>query len=262
MRRVGIALALTLAAIVATLAVGLPSSDAPPTPTGLSARAVSRPHTTRLPGPVVVLGDSVPAGTGCGCDAFGPLLARRIGAARGVRQHAQDGQTAAELADDLSRGGSLASDLRAASVVTVTVGANDFDSSLADDADCRDSSCFGPDLTRLRATLHTLLGRLRALTPPRARVLVTGYWNVFLDGAVAREHGPGYVATSDSLTRLVNSEIATAAGAAGATYVDLYRPFKGDGDVDDTPLLAPDGDHPSAAGHALIARLLAQALSS
>jgi lysophospholipase L1-like esterase len=60
----------------------------------------------------------------------------------------------------------------------------------------------------------------------------------------------------------VNRRIEAAASAHGATYVDLLTAFRGsDGSEDCTPLLAPDGDHPSAQGHALIARTLAAALA-
>ena len=44
----------------------------------------------------------------------------------------------------------------------------------------------------------------------------------------------------------------------GAHYVDLFRPFEQSG-RDVTSLMAPDGDHPNAAGHELIARTLLDA---
>ena len=50
-------------------------------------------------------------------------------------------------------------------------------------------------------------------------------------------------------------EAAVAAHEAGATYVDLYRPFQ-DRRGGPTGLLADDGDHPSARGHALTAEVL------
>ena len=51
-----------------------------------------------------------------------------------------------------------------------------------------------------------------------------------------------------------------ATRAEGATYVDLVQPFRSaddQGDVSD--LLASDGDHPNAQGHAVIARELVAA---
>ena len=98
---------------------------------------------------------------------------------------------------------------------------------------------------------------------PGARVLLTGYWNVFLDGTAARAKGTAqdYLHVADAVTREVNGEIRSAAAAHGSVFVDLFTPFRGaDGRKDCTPLLAADGDHPDAAGHALIARTLLAAL--
>jgi lysophospholipase L1-like esterase len=85
---------------------------------------------------------------------------------------------------------------------------------------------------------------------------MTGYWNVFEDGDVAKRQYPasGRIA-SDQLTVRTNTAIAAAARADDATYVDIYTPFE-DNAADITTLLATDGDHPNAAGHALIARIL------
>ena len=96
-----------------------------------------------------------------------------------------------------------------------------------------------------------------------ATVLVTGYWNVFLDGDVAAIRGVDYMRNSIALTRAENTQIAAAARAQQDTYVDIYTPFKGDsGAENDTSLLAPDGDHPNAAGHHTIALALESALTS
>jgi lysophospholipase L1-like esterase len=46
-------------------------------------------------------------------------------------------------------------------------------------------------------------------------------------------------------------------GATRVTYVSTYKPFKGaNGTNNPTRLLASDGDHPNARGHALIAAVL------
>jgi lysophospholipase L1-like esterase len=87
---------------------------------------------------------------------------------------------------------------------------------------------------------------------------VTGYWNVFEDGDVGAANGEAYVRDSDGLTLAVNAMIETETHRHGMVYVDLYTPFKDKGN--DTTLLATDGDHPSAAGHALITTLLHTAL--
>lgn len=210
---------------------------------------------------LVVLGDSVPAGTGCACTAFGTLLARLEGGPITLRQHAVDGLTAAELAGELGRtGDTLRAELRSADVVTVTIGANDLLDGSATSADCEGVACYAGRLQALRGSLQRVLSQVRTLAPT-AHLLVTGYWSVFLDGKVARSRGGSYVSTTDRVTRSVNSLIAAAARSERATYVDLYAAFKGDGGRDDTALLAPDGDHPSARGHRLIAGALQQALT-
>jgi lysophospholipase L1-like esterase len=88
-------------------------------------------------------------------------------------------------------------------------------------------------------------------------VLVTDYWNVFQDGDVGTaEHGAAFQSWSDALTRAESTRICGGAQSAGATCVSLYAPFKGNGSINPTSLLAADGDHPNAAGHQLIASTL------
>jgi lysophospholipase L1-like esterase len=109
--------------------------------------------------------------------------------------------------------------------------------------------------------LSSILAQISALHPDGgATLLVTGYWNVFLDGQVGCSRGTTYVQASNALTLADNALIASVTAAHGDKYVDVYTPFKGDGTRDDTALLAADGDHPNAAGHALIAGTLLQAL--
>ena len=151
--------------------------------------------------------------------------------------------------------------LRSATVVAVTIGANDFDDELAGQTQCAapGSTCFAGPTAALPGLLARVLQQVHELAPG-ARVLVTGYWNVFLDGEVGRAQGSDYVQTSDALTRQVDGLVQAAAVAAGATYVDVYDPFESRSLADLTALLAPDGDHPSASGHALLAQLLLAAV--
>jgi lysophospholipase L1-like esterase len=151
-----------------------------------------------------------------------------------------------------------------ADVVVVIMGANDVEATDPSDCDCKDdgSRCYSRDLATLTQNLDRVAAAVNALaTRPGARVLLTGYWNVFLDGSAARARGADYVQVADDVTREVNARISSAAAAHGAVYVDLFTPFRGaDGSKDCTALLAADGDHPDAAGHALIARTLLAAL--
>lgn len=226
------------------------------------ASALRPGHTAGVPTAihgVVGLGDSVPSGTDCACTNYVTLVARSLAA----RQHlpvpvtnlAANGQTTSGLLAQRTEPATRQA-LARASVAIVTVGANDFNPHLIDDQPCRtpdSTGCYGSELTALEPGLQAVLDQIRGAMPPGAHVLVTGYWNVFRDGRVGAAEGTAYVANSDALTRTVNADLATAAAATGTDYVDLYTPFKGDGSRDDTPLLAPDGDHPNAAGHQMIA---------
>jgi lysophospholipase L1-like esterase len=66
------------------------------------------------------------------------------------------------------------------------------------------------------------------------------------------------VSWSRTVSRSANAAICAAARAGHATCVDTYRPFlAGDGEPDE--YLSDDGDHPNAAGVALIVRRLVAA---
>ncbi len=215
------------------------------------------------PGHLVVLGDSVPAGNGCGCEPYPVLLGRALStptAPVAVTDVGTGGLTTAGLLAQLDDPG-LRQSLRSATVVEVTIGANDFDDALAGQPRCAaaGSTCFAGPTAALPGLLGTGAAEVRDLAPG-ARVLVTGYWDVFLDGAVGRAQGSDYVQTSDALTRQVDGLVQAAAVAAGATYVDVYGPFESRSPAGLTALLAPDGDHPSASGHALLAQLLLAAV--
>ncbi|WP_412734381.1 SGNH/GDSL hydrolase family protein [Krasilnikovia sp. MM14-A1259] len=218
---------------------------------------------------VVGLGDSVPAGDECDCTSYVSLVGRHEAQRRGgsavVANLAQGGLTTAGLLDQLEDS-SVRHQISAANLVIVTIGANDFDPDPVADDSCRapDVSCFRSTLRQQAAQLDAVLEKVDGLLGDRsATVLITGYWNVFLDGDVAAANGDDYVRNSIALTQTENAQIAAAAQARGATYVDLLTAFKGaSGTKDDTPLLADDGDHPNAAGHAKIAEALESVLAS
>lgn len=264
-----IAAALVTAACgtVPASATGTASSAAP------STRPTSDPATTPSAAPsgttpatlrVVGLGDSVTSGEHCDCDdyvtGFGHLLAARTGGKVHVTDDGESGSTSEDLADELTANDDddrvLQADVTDADVVVVTMGANDLAPALdAWRAGSCDASCTDPEVASMRSDLDRVLDRVQALTGGHARVLVTTYWNVFTDGDVARSaERSGYLAWSDALTREANAAITAVADAHAATLVDLYAPFKGDGSGDPTNLLASDGDHPDAAGTALISR--------
>ena len=236
---------------------------------GSGAGATVPPRET--PFLVTALGDSIPAATNCdGCSAFVDLFAHRIGQRHHRRVDVANlgvaGATSADLLDSLALDPDYASVLNATNVLTVTIGANDFFPDLDPyfDGDCDALDCFDEDLVTMGETLGAVLREVSALRSGNlADVLVTGYWNVFPDGAVAEAmYGPDFVRDSATLTKRANDVIESAAAAAGATYVDLVVPFKGvDGSGDPTDLLADDGDHPNQAGHEAISDALWAALA-
>jgi lysophospholipase L1-like esterase len=223
------------------------------------------------PGPwsLVGLGDSITAAQGCSsCSPFVDLYAREITRATSIPISVANlgvgGSTSADLLASLSDEQPAASRVRSADVITVTIGANDFAPQLDTALSGRcggidDLECFETALSTLQVNLTAILQRIAELRADHVTaVRVTGYWNVFLDGAVAAHtYGPTFVRSSDELTRRVNTVIKQVTDRSQAQYVDLYRPFKGETGGDDTSLLADDGDHPSQAGHLQIAESLA-----
>jgi lysophospholipase L1-like esterase len=254
--------ALLLTALVAAFAGG-----------GAVSQVPQRPDPATRPGPatgqlhVVALGDSVTSGTRCDCVAFpsmyGDLLHGRTGDSVSVDNLGAGGLDSTDLLNRLDQPRSpMTRATSTADVVLLTIGANDFGDHHDDitTGQCTDGDCVTDELGQLRTNLQRILAQIRSLRagdPPV--VLVTDYWNVFEDGEVARRNFPadGRAATT-TLTRNANQVIASTAGADGAVFVDLYDAFEDSG-KDVTSLLAPDGDHPNAAGHALIARLLLDA---
>lgn len=246
------------------------STGATPT-TGASASRSPSPTGSPSPSPtpagpvqVVALGDSVTAGTACGCTSFPTLYQRGLAEKTGLKVELDDrgesGATTTDVLDDLGSDGGRS--VAGADVVLVTIGANDF-ADVADDVEngtCgTDVACAQDDLAGLRTHLTTLMTTIRTLRDGRpTAVLVTGYWNVFEDGDVAdADYTAAGTRQSDTLTKQVNAVEESVAKAGGGTYVDLYAPFKGEaGEKDPTALLADDGDHPDADGHQVIARAL------
>jgi len=213
---------------------------------------------------VVALGDSVTAGSVCGCDAFplvyARLLSRQQGRVVRVENLGVGGLGSAGMLQQLGQR-STARAVAAADVVLVTIGANDFSDKKSDvtQATCErpgNGDCVSDELDAMRRRVADALARIHRLRHGApTRVLVTGYWNVFEDGKVARDsYSSAGVAATVRLTVRANEQLRRAAEEQGATYVDLLGPFRGAGDV--TRLLAGDGDHPDAAGHRLIERTL------
>jgi lysophospholipase L1-like esterase len=217
---------------------------------------------------VVALGDSVTSGGACNCTAFpevyGGLLGQRIGSKVMVDNRGVGGLDSAGLLGQLGQKDDAAA-VAGADVVLLTIGANDFGDhhdqvTAANCANAAGGDCVSQEIGQLSGDLQRILARIRTLRQDKpTTVLVTGYWNVYEDGEVAQKaFSPEGVAATVDLTRRVNAVVASVTGAQGAKYVDLFGPFEKRG-KEVTSLLAPDGDHPNAAGHLLIAQVLVQA---
>ncbi|WP_285683349.1 SGNH/GDSL hydrolase family protein [Actinoplanes sp. NBRC 103695] len=205
------------------------------------------PAPPRQEASVVGLGDSVPAGTACGCTPFPDLFARMLVPPAAVADLARPGVTSAMVLAGL-RDGPDEPPARRATVVLIMVGANDMADAFGD------GSSAGP-ADKVRENVAAIVRTVRALHPA-ASVLVFGYWNVVRDGAAAQgAYTADQVARAAALTDACNEALRQAAADTGAVFVDTRRLFKGaDGSGDPTALLAADGDHPNAAGHELIAQ--------
>ncbi len=235
------------------------STSAPSAPSAPSTPAATRPAVRSVLG----LGDSVPAGARCDCTSYVVQLAEELGeqehAVVRVENLAVNGLTSLRLLQQVRAAHTLADPEQ---VTVVTIGANDLSARDLARPDCTapaSLACYQDDLAAMRAHVSAIAATLLSGPGPHGPVLLTGYWNVFLDGTVGAANGPAYVRDSQALTRAANASLRAVAHRYGLLYVDLYAAFQTDPDV--TSLLAPDGDHPSAAGHALITRLLRRALA-
>ena len=212
---------------------------------------------------VVALGDSVPFGSACGCAPYPSLLAKQLshvtGHAVSSVNDARPGFTSTDVLTQVQTSASVIADIRSAGVVTLEIGANDIAYSAACGAV---ASCYAPTLPQVQANITSIVQRIRSLTADRpVAIVLLDYWNVWLGGRYAAAQGPAYVAASTSLTHAESVMISAIAQSTGSAYVDLRLAFRGPDDADDeTGLLAPDGDHPNAAGHAEIADVTGQTL--
>ena len=210
-------------------------------------------------GTMVVFGDSVASGARCGCTPFPVLYATKV--ASHTRRHvrmindAVSGATSATVLQAVEHGSQRAA-VSASGTVLLMIGANDFlgpfNSVLAHRQDSYDA--YRPAAGRVRANVTATIRAIRALRPG-VRIVVAGYWNVVRDGRVGRsQYGAWGMRKALLATHWANRAIYRAAVASRVAFVSTLVGFKGiHRDHDPTWLLAPDGDHPNARGHAEIA---------
>lgn len=222
---------------------------------GGCARAIpAAPSRAAAAWSLVAVGDSVPRGTNCYCRPFPALtaddLSKTTGDAVRADNDAVAGATTASLLGQIRSDNPTITDMRAARMVEIEIGANDVSYTTA----CGTRvACYTPKLPGIRARLSAIVERSHRLRPGAAVVLFD-YWNVWLGGRYAAAKGPAYVRAADALTDAVNSIVRSVAAKTHSGYVDLRAAFKGPNyNYDETHFLASDGDHPNATGHRRIA---------
>lgn len=168
------------AATSATTPAGTSPADTASSRTASSGASATARHPTGTLS-VVVLGDSVPAGTACDCSGFGTLVADQLGSTQGrtvsVDNEAVPGSTSDDVVDQL-QDDSIRSAVASADLVIVETGANDFDTDAITDSDCTSAAdCYGDQLTRTQAHIASISGALAQLQPsppPRPCSWATG----------------------------------------------------------------------------------------
>jgi lysophospholipase L1-like esterase len=250
-------------------ALPLGTATAAPDPTGETSPATAPSGTSTgapsAPVQVVGLGDSVMAGTNCGCDGIAAEFAAALAARDRVSARAVNlgvgGYVTGDVLNDLKNDARTRRAVSRADVVLVIIGANDMYDALDNwkSGGCS-RACYTPVVTAMKSRLRSILAEIAALEGPRPHtVLVDGYWNIFTDGQVALHQGGwSQLSWSRTVTSAVNDAIQDAAAEASDTFVGLRSVFT---DVPD-PLLASDGDHPNAAGVRAIVKANLAALPS
>lgn len=277
---------LAIASLVCGCGGAVPPVPSPSAPATTAATSSVSPSSSGPPPSAaagihyVAFGDSIPfGGADCGCRGFpllfGDWVEQATGEAVDTKNFAQhDNNTAAREAVELSTHPDLVAALRAADIITVTLGHNDTPWNAIDDACDADHGPLDPDPTgtwkqetgpclqkevdRYRANLAAVLDQVIALRGGRPVVLrLTEQYNDIPGDPCC---GADAVKASATIKDAFNAAACEVVAAHGGLCIDVYHAFNGpDGRGDAGALLAGDHTHPSAAGHEKIAKLLEEA---
>lgn len=226
----------------------------------------------------VALGDSLAAGSGAEqgyVERYAAALVAGTDAEVTVANLGVPGWTSDDLLAALRTDPAFQEAVQGADVVTWDIGGND---ALITRARYRLGLCGGPDnqaclrsgLERFRRNWDAILAELLRLRPEGAVLLTMDLYNPFAAQDRRADSWPNDGGATDlevfaPYLEAMNRHIQTTAEAAGVRAVRLSRAFNGDGDGGAPATdryLAPDGIHPNDAGHAVIARLLAEAAAA
>jgi lysophospholipase L1-like esterase len=225
----------------------------------------------------VALGDSYAAGQGAGpylddcyrsANAYSELAADAM-AVKLVRNEACSGKTTQDVVKSQLRHLNKSTEL-----VTITAGGNDLKfgeivtycgSAMVNPTVAGAALCdkAGADATariasgQLAGDVASMIRSVKAAAP-RAKVVVTGYPYLYDPVAPGRPDPVSrFIDKATFLANGLNDAISRAAGATGATYVDVTAAFAGHGidsaapwiNLDPSAPTSPDNFHPNAKGY-------------
>ena len=226
----------------------------------LVAGFTAAPATAARPDPVyIALGDSYAAGTGGGLytaqpdkiPSASPCL-QTAASYPAVRNATLNLGCFGAKTEDVSGIATLyASELAAATVVTVTVGGNDIDTgqvAFACTASASSPACQTALYNSLVVKLRELPGKIKAMLQtvkskaPNARVVLTGYPRLFTVSAGLTAEQTQAARSMNSAADLLNATIAFSALVNRAGYVSVTDKFAGHGIGSTSPwIVGPTG---------------------
>jgi len=212
----------------------------------------------------VAIGDSL--ATGAGAErGYAERYAEQLDADTEATLHfanlARDGATSADLLAGLRDDPRFAAALSGADVVTINIGGNDLLGAQQQIAmgQCVDDACLHEVVDTLAQNWDAIIAELDTLVPADTALVTMDLYNPF----VADMRALGVLERLTPFLDTVNAHIRHSAEQNGMTVVPVHETFNGGDGMGDPAvqgLIAPDRVHPSDAGHAAIAELLADVM--